>query len=140
MASDRSRRTDPPHFGYTGVVAQQGRVILDRDFNAQQGFEADRNALDALSFVGPSGTPDDAFRIFTDPSAAQIPNSPVSPPTSPPSSNLNFDFTPGVMYVGGIAVTLPPSGGAPYSYAKQPDWPAPPVPTPTPQELVYLDV
>ncbi len=32
-APDRTR------YGYTGVVAQQGRVILDRDFNAQQGLD-----------------------------------------------------------------------------------------------------
>ena len=34
MPSDRS--TDRPLYGFTGPVAPQGRVILDRDFNALQ--------------------------------------------------------------------------------------------------------
>ena len=38
-------------------------MILDRDFNAQQGLTADRIAADALDFVGPCGTPDNGFRI-----------------------------------------------------------------------------
>ncbi len=63
MPSDRSRRTDTLRDGYSGVVAQQGRVILDRDFNALQGLTAERIARDALDFVGPCGTPDDGFRI-----------------------------------------------------------------------------
>jgi hypothetical protein len=63
MPSDRSRGPDRTRFGYSGVAAQQGRVILDRDFNAQQSLTADRIAGDALDFVGPCGTPDDGFRI-----------------------------------------------------------------------------
>jgi hypothetical protein len=130
MASDRSRRTDRPHFGYVGVVAQQGRVILDRDFNAQQGLAADRVASDALNFVGPCGTPDDGFRIY----------SPA--PSSPPTAS-DFTISPGIMYVGGQLVTLPADkDGAAihYSYYSQPDWPAPDKPTQDPaRELVYLD-
>ena len=63
MPSDRSRAPDRTRYGYTGVVAQQGRVILDRDFNAQQSLTADRITADALDFVGPCGTPDDGFAI-----------------------------------------------------------------------------
>src|ERR1700736_6344289 len=110
MASDRSRRTDRPHFGYFGVVAQQGRVFLDRDFNAQQGLAADRVAADALNFVGPCGTPDDGFRIRI-------------PAASPPPDANNFSILPGEMYLGGQLVTLP--AGKEHSYYDQLDWPAP---------------
>ena len=131
MASDRSRRTDRPHFGYAGVVAQQGRVILDRDFNAQQGLAADRVASDALNVIGPCGTPDDGFRI----------NSPAQ--SSPPAES-DFTISPGIMYVGGQLVTLPADKDGTaisYSYYSQPDWPAPDKPTQDlAREFVYLDV
>jgi len=140
MASDRSRRIETPRSGYKGVVAQQGRVILDRDFNAQQSLIAERAALDALNFVGPSGSPDDGFRIL----APLLSSPPASPPTSPPSGPaLDFRISPGVMYLGGQAAILPLAtevASAPWTYSKQPDWPSPTPATPTPFELVYLDV
>ncbi|WP_050420609.1 DUF6519 domain-containing protein [Bradyrhizobium tropiciagri] len=140
MSSDRSRRIETPHFGYNGVVAQQGRVVLDRDFNAEQALMADRVGLDALSFVGPCGTPDDGFRIDAPPPASP----PSSPLSSPPSAAAaDFRISPGLMYVGGQAVTLSlveNATTAPYSYLHQPDWPAPPPVVQPQRELVYLDV
>jgi hypothetical protein len=133
MPSDRSRRTDTLRDGYSGVVAQQGRVILDRDFNALQGLTAERIALDALDFVGPCGTPDDGFRI----SLPQA--SPPAPPLwSPPASfgsasreERDFLISPGTMYVGGQRAELfgRQAGHAiTYSYFDQPDWIHPPDP------------
>src|SRR5271163_4843933 len=92
MPSDRSRRTDRPRHGYTGVVAQQGRVILDRDFNAGQGLTAARIAADALDFVGPCGTPDNGFQISL---PGQSPPAPPfwSPPVTPPPESP--PITPG---------------------------------------------
>ena len=140
MASDRSRRIETPRSGYTGVVAQQGRVILDRDFNAQQSLAAERVGFDALNFVGPSGSPDDGYRIL----APLLSSPPASPPTSPPSGPaLDFRISPGVMYLGGQAAILPLAtevASAPWTYSKQPDWPAPTPATPASFELVYLDV
>ncbi len=148
MASDRSRGRDRSRFGYVGVVAQQGRVVLDRDFNAQQTLTADRIADDALDFVGPCGTPDDGFRIsLIDPS--KPPNywkPPVALTTSPPETpgqSGDFLIAPGTMYVGGQRVHFPPTqGGAAitYSYVDQPDWPLPPAPGSPPAgvELVYF--
>jgi len=150
MSSDRSRRTDSLRYGYTGVVAQQGRVILDRDFNALQGLTADRVAADALDFVGPCGTPDDGFRISLPGGSPPPPafwNPPGGPQGSPPESpggRGDFLIAPGTMYVGGVRVTFPgeQNGKAvTYSYLDQPDWPAPPLPSPEPQyELVYLEL
>ncbi|HUO54852.1 MAG TPA: DUF6519 domain-containing protein, partial [Rhodoblastus sp.] len=128
MARDRSRRRETPHFGYTGVIAQQGRVVLDRDFNAQQAFSDIRDALDALTTVGRSGSPDNGFRISV-PALA-------SPPSSPPGASREVDIAAGLMYLGGRAVVLP----APCAYANQPDWPAPPPVANTAYEIVYLDV
>jgi hypothetical protein len=134
MASDRSRRKDPPHFAYKGVIAQQGRVVLDRDFNAQQAFGDNRDALDALAMVGRCGSPDEGFRI----------TAVASPPASPPlGAARDFQIQPGLIYLGGQAVTLPPTEGGlavPYAYSRQPDWPAPSPAAPADYELVYLDL
>ncbi len=154
MPSDRSRAPDKTRYGYTGVVAQQGRVILDRDFNAQQSLTADRIAADALDFVGPCGTPDNGFAISlpgapTSPPTTSPPtfwSPPVSVPTSPPETPGgagDFLVAPGTMYLGGQRVFFPgQQGGAgvTYSYFDQPDWPAPPAPSSPPPgfELVYL--
>jgi hypothetical protein len=150
MPSDRSRRTDDLRDGYKEVVAQQGRVILDRDFNALQGLTSERIAADALDVVGPSGTPDNGFEI-------SLPHlSPPGPPLwSPPGGfgplgPQDFDFliSPGTMYVGGQRAALPgrQAGHAvTYSYFDQPDWVDPDEPgitlsPPGEHEFVYLDV
>jgi len=154
MSSDRSRSTDRTRNGYTGVVAQQGRVILDRDFNAQQGLSADRIAADALDFVGPCGTPDNGFQISLpagSPPAPPFWSPPVSVQTSPPAipgGPGDFLIAPGTMYLGGERVEFPAeqNGAAiTYSYFDQPDWPAPPGTALSPsqairRELVYLEV
>jgi len=150
MPSDRSRSTDRPLYGYTGPVAQQGRVILDRDFNALQGLTADRIAADALDFVGPSGTPDDGFRVSLpsgsppSPPFWSPPEGPQGSPPQAPGGHGDFLIAPGTMYVGGQRVTFPgeQNGKAiTYSYLDQPDWPAPPLPSAEPTyELVYLDL
>jgi hypothetical protein len=137
MSSDRSRSTDRYRSGYTGPVAQQGRVILDRDFNALQGLTAARIEADALDFVGPCGTPDDGFRIGL-PDANLSPPAFWYPPESPPASllaefgsSIDFLISPGTMYIGGQRVHFPGTqqGNAiTYSYFDQPDWPDPPPP------------
>jgi hypothetical protein len=153
MPSDRSRSTDRTRYGYTGAVAQQGRVVLDRDFNAQQGLTADRIAADALDFVGPCGTPDGGFLISPTGGSPPPPpfwNPPVSVPASPPETpggGGDFLIAPGTMYLGGERVSWPgEQNGRPitYSYFDQPDWPVPAAPPPRnpnlPRELVYLEV
>jgi hypothetical protein len=151
MPSDRTRNLDPARYGYTGVVAQQGRVILDRDFNAQQGLTADRIAGDAVDFVGPSGTPDDGFKISLPTHATPVPQfwrPPVPPPATSPPETIgganDFLIAPGTMYVGGERVTFPAEqNGAvvTYSYFDQPDWLVPDQPEARPSsELVYLEV
>jgi hypothetical protein len=133
------------------VVAQQGRVVLDRDFNAQQSLTADRIAADALDFVGPCGTPDNGFAISLPGSQSSPPtfwSPPAEVPTSPPEtpgSPGDFLVLPGTMYLGGQRVCFPSQQGdqtVTYSYFDQPDWPAPDPPSSPPPsfELVYLIV
>ena len=133
MPSDRSRRTDGLRDGYTGVVAQQGRVTLDRDFNAEHGFLAGRIEAEARDTIGPCGTPDNGFAISipqTSPPGPPLwsPPAPLSPPTQ---HSDDFLISPGTMYVGGqrAVFTARPAGHpVTYSYYDQPDWVLPPAP------------
>jgi hypothetical protein len=152
MPSDRSRSSSDPRYHYKGVVTQQGRVILDRDFNALQDLANGRIEADALDVIGPCGTPDNGFAI------SLLDASPPSPPLWSPPAPLPppffhpFDFliAPGTMYVGGQRAVLAEhqAGKAiSYSYFDQPDFirPDDPVPLdgspPRPAiELVYLQV
>lgn len=143
MSSDKSRSASDRSGDYTGVVSQQGRVIVDRDFNALQDIIDRRVDGDALDIIGPSGTPDDGFAI----SLLE-----ASPPASPPRGLFSppighgFDFliAPGTMYVGGQRIVFParPAGHPiTYSYFDQPDWISPAAPASlgfSGTELVYL--
>lgn len=143
MSSDISRTDDSGRQHYKGVVMQQGRVILDRDFNALQEITEGRTDADALDFVGPCGTPDNGFAID-----AIIPGSPPlwvpPPPLSPPiSHNRDFLISPGTMYVGGQRAVFPRADydkpPITYSYFDQPDWIQPDEPnTDATLEFVYL--
>ncbi len=143
MASDISRTDDGGRQHYKGVVMQQGRVILDRDFNALQETVEARTDADALDFVGPFGTPDNGFAIDM-----ITPGSPPlwvpPPPLSPPEAhNRDFAISPGTMYLGGQRAVFSPAdygkSGISYSYFDQPDWIQPDQPKPDAvQEFVYL--
>ena len=151
-SSDRSRTSDDRRYHYKAVVAQQGRVIVDRDLNALETILIERADADVLAIVGPAGTPDNGFEI-------SVP--PLSPPAGAvsPSGSQSFDFTvgPGTMYVGGQRVEFPAAidaVGQTYSYYSQPDWlqPNDPVPQgspptfpepsspPTGVEVTWLDL
>ena len=64
MPSDRSRPPDPASDAYTGVAFQQGRVTLDRDYNALREIIDHRDQTITLDVVGACGTPDDGFAIL----------------------------------------------------------------------------
>lgn len=146
MPSDISTTSDEQH--YTGVVMQQGRVILDRDVNALRQSIDRRIADDALDIIGPCGTPDDGFEIGPAPGTTSPASPPLwSPPlaqTSPPSAEpYDFSISAGTMYVGGQRAVFPPEvpgqGAVEYSYFDQPNWVSPTAPdAPPAQEFVYL--
>jgi Family of unknown function (DUF6519) len=148
MSSDRSRLSDRRGHLYTGIVAQQGRVLLDRDVNDLQDIVLSRLATDVRDIVGPSGTPDDGFRIGA-PNTAPTPGfwSPPEPatasPPEPPGSGDDFLIGAGSMYLGGHRIEFPPrqeGHAVTYSYLDQPDWPVPDaIAANLALELVYLD-
>ncbi|MEH2236642.1 DUF6519 domain-containing protein [Nostoc sp.] len=97
MSSDRARVSYDANQQYRAVVAQQGRVTLEADWNEAQQIANEELREEVLDFVGPSGTPDDGYKI---------------------DQSLDFTVSAGTMYVGGIRVFLTDS----IKYSSQLDW------------------
>lgn len=106
MGSDRARVSYNQNQQYHGVIAQQGRVTLEADWNESQQILNEEIRQQVNDFVGPCGTPDNGYEIK--------------------ASNSPFDFTVGAgsMYVGGIRAFLPvpPKDSEPLKYSQQQDW------------------
>src|SRR5215468_10244556 len=100
MPSDITRTSDDIRQGYKGPVMQQGRVILDRDFNALQETLSGAIEADALDIIGACGTPDDGFAISI-PEISSPPDSnlwaPPAPLNAPAPHPLDFFISPGTM-------------------------------------------
>ena len=116
MPSDRDRLSYDPNQQYRSVVAQQGRVTVAADFNEAQEIFGEELREETLDFVGPTGTPDDGYKIYS------------------PDSDGDFRIKAGSMYVGGMRAYLPDS----VRYTKQPDWPDAPTGKGSGCELIYL--
>lgn len=100
MGSDRARVSYNQNQQYHGVIAQQGRVTLEADWNESQQIINEEIRQQANDFVGPCGTPDNGYEIK--------------------ASNSPFDFTVGAgsMYVGGMRAFIAKR----LKYSKQQDW------------------
>ena len=76
MGSDRARVSYDPSRKWRGLVAQQGRVTVEADWNEAASIDAQRDRAATLDIVGPVGTP--AAR------PAAIPSPRWPPPGAPP--------------------------------------------------------
>jgi hypothetical protein len=132
MAGDRARVSYDPSRKWRGLVAQQGRVTVEADWNEATAIVQERDRHLTLDVVGPVGTPDRGYAVTAVPATG-------GPPGSTPGDLL---IGPGTLYVGGQRLDL----DAPVDYALQPDWldcssdPLwhPPAVPATPYEIVYL--
>lgn len=123
MASDKSRISYDERQRYRSVVYQQGKALIESDLNESQDIAAEELRREALDFVGPTGSPDDGYRIT-------IPGN---------TTNANFTVAAGSMYVGGIRVDR----NAPFTYETQPEWRNPDAVKPgsfPARELVWLEL
>jgi hypothetical protein len=146
MASDRARDSFDPARKWRGLVAQQGRVTLEADWNEAAAIQAQSDRLSELDVIGPLGSPHGGYGVTADGSG--------SPPSSPPGSGWGpLTVGQGTVYVGGTRLDLDQDcqlDGTP-----QPDWldqststvwlapeaapsSAPTSPPAAPNELVYL--
>lgn len=126
MGSDRARISYNPAQQYRAVVAQQGRVTLEADWNEAQTIANEELREETLDFVGTCGTPDNGYDAIAT------------------GSSFDFFTTNGTMYVGGIKAYSPQD--IQYSnqsdwldYSTDPNWVEPTRPTnTTANELIYL--
>ena len=90
MSSDISRQTFDHKRHYSQVVAQQGRVQLDADWNEQQDMLQYRAEMQTMDMVGSSGAPQigGGFKIMFTPDGNDL------------------LISPGRIYVGGILCEL----------------------------------
>jgi hypothetical protein len=142
MASDRARLSYDPNRKWRGLIAQQGRVTLEADWNEAAAIDDERDRLLTLDFVGPIGTPNS-------PAAGYVVTG--VPQANAPAASVPGDLTigAGALYVGGERFDL----DAPVTYSTQAEWldsstdplwvtppgvPVPPGRTVVAFELVYL--
>ncbi len=104
MGSDRARVSYDANQQYRAVVAQQGRVTLEADWNEAHQIASEEEREQLLDIVGSSGTPDDGYRILET-------NSVTTPP-------FDFPIQKGTMHVGGMRAVLPNT----IQYSAQSDW------------------
>ena len=124
--TDLSRSAFDPAKRYAGVQMQQGRVILDSDWNEAGAIAAESARRALLDVVGPHGTQDDGFRI-------------QHPTVDAATGTVDFTIGAGSYYVGGLRAGL----DAAESYRLQSDWLelAPEsAPSATRLDLVYLEL
>jgi Family of unknown function (DUF6519)/Right handed beta helix region len=98
---DISRYLFQPAKHYIGARWQQGRCLLDSDFNedAQLDDEDQRRVLNDV--IGPSGSPDQGFAVDLALGDEVLVRT-VSLGTAPPADVLDLRLRPGSMYVGGL--------------------------------------
>jgi hypothetical protein len=104
MPGDRARVSYDPSRKWRGVIAQQGRVTVEADWNeaAMIGDERDRQVT--LDVVGPVGTPDGGYTVTAHPEESEHPG--------------RLTIGPGTLFVGGERLDLDEQ----VHYGAQPDW------------------
>ena len=107
MAGDRARVSFDPSRKWRGLIAQQGRVTVEADWNEAATIDLERDRLQALDVVGPVGTPDHGYSVTAFPAGATAPATPG-----------DLTIGPGTLYLGGERLDL----DAAVTYSTQPDW------------------
>ena len=119
MHADISRQTFSERQGYRAVMLQQGRVVLDADFNEQSDIAAYHDEVRTRDIVGRVGgaLPDDP--AAPGPFAILASDGTVPTEAGVPWSSLVV--TPGRYYVDGVlAESFPPDSGIGWSLSEQP--------------------
>ncbi|MCP4715994.1 MAG: hypothetical protein GY868_12830 [Deltaproteobacteria bacterium] len=123
---DISRLSFDPRKHYSSVRMQQGRVMIDDDWNENERIENEDRRRARVEIVGPSGSPDQGFRITN--------------PEISTEGRIDFEIEPGSFYLGGLRLEIEQKE----SYRLQKDWlrqPSDLHPAPEGEryDLVYLE-
>jgi hypothetical protein len=126
MKGDFSRSTYRPTNHYSGVRLQQGRVLVDAEWNEQADIAGHLNRSTTSDVVGASGVPKSpagAFEHFM---------------VAVDGSGKDLRIAPGRIYVDGVLCENDQAAGV--LYTGQADLPAAPAPAADGNYAVYLDV
>jgi hypothetical protein len=99
--ADITRFLVQPGKHYAGARMQQGRVVLDSDFNEQAELVDEDRRRAMREIIGPSGSPDEGFAADLE-IGDEVTIQPVSFNGAPPADTLNYRIRPGTMYVAGL--------------------------------------
>ncbi|HEX5732126.1 MAG TPA: DUF6519 domain-containing protein [Blastocatellia bacterium] len=110
---DISRFLFQPAKHYSSVRMQQGRVILDSDWNESERIDDEQERRTLLDMICSKGTSNKGFRVGT------VEDAEVEPPLADPVATYDFDFENGSFYIGGLRFE---TDGGPESFLKQIDW------------------
>lgn len=113
---DISRFLLQPTKHYSTVHMQQGRVIVDSDWNERAGIEAEDLRASLVDIVCSRGTPNDGMKI-TDPDSS-VEEGTVDLPVGADFASYNFGIGAGSYYVGGLRLVV----DAGETFLEQKDW------------------
>ncbi|MCX6317008.1 MAG: DUF6519 domain-containing protein [Bacteroidetes bacterium] len=127
MKGDFSKDTFNAEKHFRDVLLQQGRVLLDTDWNEQKAITNHRVETETIDVIGAAGTPmhDDGFEIIT-----------VDAGGNPASPGVNIKLSGGRFYVDGILC----ENEADVLFHLQPDFNGKVLPAVAGDYLFYLDV
>ncbi len=113
---DISRFLHQPAKHYSSVRMQQGRVILDSDFNERAGLEAEDLQRSLIDVMCSRGTPNDGMKVSELSTSHE-----VDLPTNPASTHTTYDFSvsTGSYYIGGHRFVVDSDAE---SFLTQTDW------------------
>lgn len=126
MTGDISRSTHRPGNHYSSVRLQQGRVLLDADWNEQADLTRHVERVTGRDVIGPTGAP-----RSSDPAVSNF-------AVSLDETGTDLVIGPGRIHVDGIVCENDDPAGV--RYTAQPDLPGAAVPTTDGSYAVYLDV
>ena len=96
MSADRARVSYDPTRKWRRVIAQQGRVTVEADWNEAATIDAERDRQLTLDVVGAVGTPDGGYAVTA-----------VAAAGSPPAlAQGDLIIGPGTLYLGGERLDL----------------------------------
>jgi hypothetical protein len=136
MQGDFSRRTFDRLDAYRAVLLQQGRVVLDADWNEQADITAHHDEARTLDVVGRAGGP------LPERTGRPGPFAIVDPDGKAPNGTSWADLwvTPGTYYVDGILCESRPPGWPLTGQPHLPLLPEPPAAGKGDRYVLYLDV
>src|SRR5262249_42065676 len=114
-AKDISRFLFQPQKHYSSVRMQQGRVILDSDWNESERIDDEEMRRTLVDVICAKGTSNGGFLVGR-PSDVVI-----TPPGGNPVSTYDFTFQNGSFYLGGLRFESQ-TEGAPETFLGQADW------------------